>query len=66
MIVSLALAYIVVGLLFGLFFAVRGAKLLDPVAEGSPLSFRIMIFPAAVALWPLLLFKLAKNAKVAA
>lgn len=50
--------YAVIGLLFGIFFAAKGVKLLDPVAEGSPLTFRLLMLPGAVALWPVLLKKL--------
>lgn len=59
--------YVVIGLLFGLFFVAKGVKLLDPVAEGSPLTFRLLVLPGATALWPVLLRKLLKrNSKVTA
>ncbi len=58
LIVGVVAAYLAIGLLFGIFFAFKGAALLDPVATGAPLGFRILVLPGAVALWPLLLVKL--------
>ncbi|MFT4513824.1 MAG: hypothetical protein ACI89X_001681 [Planctomycetota bacterium] len=52
--------YLAVGLLFGIFFAMKGVKLLDPVAVGSPISFRLLVIPGATALWPVLLIKLLR------
>lgn len=57
----IVVAYIVVGLLFGIFFAVSGVARLDPVAKGAPITFRILTIPAATALWPLLLIKLIRG-----
>tara|TARA_R110002072_G_scaffold174303_10_gene329713 strand:+ start:33114 stop:33323 length:210 start_codon:yes stop_codon:yes gene_type:complete len=53
--------YLAVGLLFGLFFAWQGVKLLDPVADGSSFWFRLLVIPGATALWPLLLVKILKR-----
>ena len=53
--------YLAVGLLFGIFFAWQGVKLLDPVANGSPFTFRLLVIPGATALWPLLLTKIIKR-----
>ena len=58
LIIGLVAGYLAIGLLFGIFFAFKGAELLDPVAAGSPIGFRILVLPGAVALWPLLLVKL--------
>ena len=46
--------YAAVGLLFAVAFVSRGAARLDPGARGAPLGFRLLILPAALALWPLL------------
>lgn len=48
-------AYLVAGGLFALYFALRGAALLDPAAKGSGASFRMLLIPGAIALWPVLL-----------
>lgn len=47
--------YGAVGVLFALFFVVAGVNRIDPTARESTWGFRVMIFPGAVALWPLLL-----------
>ena len=60
-ILLLAAGYLAIGLLFGVFFAVRGVQLLDPVANGSPITFRLLMVPGATALWPLLLVQLLKR-----
>ena len=60
-ILLLAAGYLAIGLLFGVFFAVRGVQLLDPVANSSPITFRLLMVPGATALWPLLLVQLLKR-----
>ena len=61
LIVPIVAAYIGVGILFGIFFAVSGAARLDSAAIGSPITFRILTIPAATALWPLLLVKMLRK-----
>lgn len=46
--------YCAVGLVFAVIFSWRGAGRLDPRATGSSRPFRLVILPAATALWPLL------------
>ena len=46
--------YVALGFLFAIAFVSIGAARIDPGARGAPLGFRLLIFPAAVALWPLL------------
>jgi hypothetical protein len=50
-------AYAVAGLLFAVAFVARGSAVIDPSARASPLGFRLLIFPGAAALWPVLLRK---------
>lgn len=50
--------YFILGLLFALFFVIRGCQKMDIDAEESSLGFRLLIFPGSAALWPLLLLKL--------
>lgn len=45
------------GLLFGLWFVSMGMVRLDHAAQGSPWTFRLMIFPGVMLLWPVLLGK---------
>jgi hypothetical protein len=53
--------YGLVGLLFGVGFAVWGAPRLDPAVRGSSPFFRLLILPASAALWPLMLVQWAKS-----
>jgi hypothetical protein len=48
-------AYATAGLLFAVPFALRGIDRLDPAAHGASWGFRLIIVPAAVLLWPVLL-----------
>ena len=47
--------YFGVGLLFAVFFSFRAVDRIDPAAREAGLPFRLLILPAAAALWPLLL-----------
>jgi hypothetical protein len=53
-IVAMAAAYAGMGFVFALGFAGWGAAAIDNAVHGAPLSFRLLIIPGAVALWPLL------------
>ena len=46
--------YAIVGLLFSLAFAWKGAAVVDPVATHATLGFRVLLLPGAALLWPLL------------
>lgn len=50
--------YALIGVLFALYFVIRGAARIDPAASTMPLQARILIFPGVAVLWPLMLFKL--------
>ena len=54
-IVFLVLMYAQVGVIFAVFFLMRGIYRLDKQARQSSLGFRLIILPGVVALWPLLL-----------
>ena len=47
--------YALLGTIFATAFVVRGIGFVDPVAKGSTIGFRLVVFPGVVALWPLLL-----------
>jgi hypothetical protein len=47
--------YGIAGLFFAIAFATTGVKRIDSQAIGSGVAFRVLIFPASAALWPLLL-----------
>lgn len=53
--------YVAAGFLFAIAFVAVGAARIDPGARGAPLGFRLLIFPAAVALWPLLAWRWARG-----
>lgn len=55
LILSLAGAYALVGVLVAATFAFRGVQRLDPAAVGTGWGFRLIIIPAATALWPIVL-----------
>lgn len=42
------------GLLFGLIFVIRGVVAVDAAAHGSRWTFRLLIWPGAAMLWPIL------------
>jgi hypothetical protein len=54
-IVTLAGAYLVVGLVIAAMLVWRGLGRLDPVAAHGTWGFRLLVLPGVVALWPLLL-----------
>lgn len=49
--------YLALGILFAVLFVWRGASKIDPSASQATAGFRLMIFPGAAALWPLLLWR---------
>ena len=52
--VSLAALYAAIGVVFAAAFVWKGAARIDPAAAGGTWGFRVLIFPGAAALWPLL------------
>ncbi len=48
-------AYLGLGLLFALAFVGVGVTRVDPVARDSGPSFRLLLLPGAILLWPILL-----------
>jgi len=57
--------YAAIGVAFGLAFIVSGAPRIDQAAAGAPWSFRLLIWPGAAALWPILLPKWLRAAHTA-
>ena len=56
--VYLFYSYLAVGAIFGVYFVGWGAARIDPEAHEIPLLLKVILWPASVALWPLLLAKL--------
>jgi hypothetical protein len=52
--------YATVGVLFAAAFVTCGVARIDPAAHNAPIGFRLLILPAAAALWPYLLRRWAK------
>ncbi len=46
--------YFGLGLLFALSFVLKGVSVIDPAAHSATIGFRVLIFPGAMALWPML------------
>ena len=53
-ILSATAIYLVCGLIFGIAFIILGVARLDPAAKGTASTFRLLILPGSVALWPYL------------
>tara|TARA_R110002124_G_scaffold213164_4_gene379321 strand:+ start:451 stop:657 length:207 start_codon:yes stop_codon:yes gene_type:complete len=47
-------AYIAAGLVFTLYFLVRGAFKMDPIFKNRSLMARLLLIPRAILLWPIL------------
>ena len=54
-------AYVVLGVLFGLYFVISGAHKIDEATKDAPWHFFLMIFPGVVLLWLPLTLKLFKK-----
>ena len=53
--------YVAVGVLFAVYFVVKGAGKVDEVAREGTWGFRVLIFPGVAALWPLLASRLLRG-----
>ncbi|MGC6489146.1 MAG: hypothetical protein ACON4Z_15970 [Planctomycetota bacterium] len=47
--------YLLLGVVFAIWFALAGARRLDPVAADGTWGFRALLLPGAALLWPVLL-----------
>lgn len=56
-------AYFSIGLIFGLWFIIAGLPRFDHSASDSPWSFRLLILPGSMALWPLLALHIRSRRK---
>ncbi len=61
--VTLFYLYFGIGLLFGLWFVFRGADRLDHNMHGASWRARLLLLPASMGLWVVLLIKLLKTSK---
>ena len=53
-------AYTLTGAAFSAVFVLYGIHRVDPVAEHSPIGFRLIVMPGVAAFWPLLLTRWLK------
>jgi len=53
--------YFLIGLLFGIYFLIKGATKIDPLMTDSKKKVRFLLFPGVVATWPFLILKLFKS-----
>ncbi len=60
---TIILIYLAIGLLFGIYFFIRGASQIDEQIKNSPWTVRLLLVPGAIGLWPLLFLKLVKPSK---
>ncbi|MGQ0737888.1 MAG: hypothetical protein ACT4OJ_02405 [Bacteroidota bacterium] len=56
----IAAAYLLAGLLFAIPFVLKGVTRIDEAAHDSKWGFRIIIIPGTVVFWPVLLRKWIK------
>ena len=54
-------AYLVLGFLFAVPFAFKGAKRMDPSAAEGTWGFKLLIIPGSMVFWPLLMRRWARR-----
>ncbi|MDX2071243.1 MAG: hypothetical protein SFV55_22630 [Haliscomenobacter sp.] len=58
-----AYTYLALGLIFGLWFVFKGAEQIDENMHGASRATRLLLLPASIALWVVLLNKWLKQKK---
>lgn len=53
--------YLLLGLIFGLFFLVKGIHKIDETASDASLGFKLIILPGITLLWPIMFFKWSRS-----
>lgn len=61
LLVYLFYGYLALGAVFGVYFVGWGAARIDPDAHQMPIALKLVLWPASVALWPLLLGKIVSG-----
>lgn len=56
-----AYAYLGLGLIFGIWFVLKGAEQIDENMHGATWPTRLLLLPASIALWVLLFKKYLKH-----
>jgi len=65
LILDVAILYIAAGFVFAVYFVTAGLKRFDHQAAGAPVSFRLIVVPGAVVLWPVLIALSLKRRRIA-
>ncbi|MCI0738308.1 MAG: hypothetical protein L0Y72_04640 [Gemmataceae bacterium] len=63
MVLWICLAYLLAGLAVSVPFIWRGVDKIDASARGASLTFRLLILPGCVALWPWIIRRWLQSAK---
>jgi hypothetical protein len=58
--------YLLLGLVFSVYFLVKVVPTIDEAAQGTSLSFKLIILPGCIVFWPILLRKYLVIKKVKA
>jgi hypothetical protein len=61
LVLLVTVGYLMAGLVFGVVFVTVGVARIDPAARGTSATFRLLILPGSVALWPVLAAKWARH-----
>jgi len=56
--------YLAIGSLVALPFLIIGIGRIDPAAKAAPWTFRMLMFPGVVALWPLIVRRWLNSRRV--
>jgi hypothetical protein len=56
--------YFALGLLFGLYFLLKGANKIDPSMQNTKKKVRFLLLPGVIATWPFLIERLFKSKTV--
>lgn len=56
-------SYLIIGFVLGIAIILRGLNSIDPTTVGSPISFKLIILPGVVALWPMLIKRMINSPK---
>lgn len=56
--IDLLFLYLGIGVLFGIWFVLKGAAKLDNGVKGTPWHFRLILLPGSILMWSVLIYKL--------
>lgn len=56
--------YVLIGVLFAIYFFLKGARQLDELIADSSWKVRLLLVPGAISLWPILVRKLILKSRL--